>query len=447
MRRQANRLILRAVCFIGILLLLFGAMTAVFSNHPDFRIFQSIRGFYEEPADSLQAVYIGSSNCYAFWNSLVAWKNYGLTIFPYTCSQMPFEAVEYIMREVRKTQPNAMFIVNVNSMDFDDLCDTYIHHILCDMPPSENKTALKNHLCDVLGMSWSERLQFDFSWITMRQYWTQYLDRGLIPRVDGMKAASHYDGYLTKFFNNKRRYRQSETRAPITENQRTHLDRLMDFCEAEGIRVLFVVVPRGERTLDALGRINTACDVIRERGHKLLYLTDQVDAMHIDLGRDFYDLKHTNVHGSIKFTNYLSQYLVSEFGLEDRRGDPAYESWAEGWERYWPIIAPYVLDIELDTAKRDFSLAAPTGVKLTQAEDGAVQLRWKPVKGADGYCVYAKAGESGPWQRVCVAEACEYVDATCQPGTEYHYTVVPVSGSGDAMRYGVFSPAGQSITL
>jgi hypothetical protein len=221
----------------------------------------------------------------------------------------------------------------------------------------------------------------------------------------------------------------------------------MDFCEAEGIQVLFVVVPRGERTLDALGRINTACDVIRERGHKLLYLTDQVDAMHIDLGRDFYDLKHTNVHGSIKFTNYLSQYLVSEFGLEDRRGDPAYESWAEGWARYWPIIAPYVLDFEPEAGSRDFSLAEPRGVKVSPAGDGRAEIAWRPVKGAEVYCVYRKEGTKGVWERVAATEDCAFTDGGLRGGVEYRYTVVPARRSGEDLLYGNFSTFGQSITL
>ena len=118
-RRQVKRSILKIVAFIGIFIILYAAMTAVFSNHPDFRIAQSIRAFYDEPADSLQGVYIGTSTCYAFWNALMAWKNHGLTVFPYTCAGMPLYATEYVIREVRKTQPDALFIVNINSVVYD----------------------------------------------------------------------------------------------------------------------------------------------------------------------------------------------------------------------------------------------------------------------------------------------------------------------------------------
>ncbi len=441
-----KRSILKIIAFTGIFILLFAAMTAVFSNHPDFRIAQSIRAFYDEPAGSLQGVYIGSSNCYAFWNALVAWKNHGLTVFPYSCASMPIYATEYVIREARKTQPDAVYIVNVNSVDYDDLDITHIYHIMSYMPESDLKAELRDHLCDLLGLTRSERMELYFPWIRMRQYWTEYLDEGILPRVDGLKGASYYDNFLSRTFDLTRRYKITEKRTPISDNQRACLEHLMDYCEAEGVKVLFVSVPRGERSAESLGRINTACDLIRARGHDLLYLTDQADAVHLDLSQDYYEIKHTNIHGSIKFTNYLSEYLIKTYGLEDRRGDPAYASWDAGLARYLEIIAPYVLDFELALGNRDFSLAAPRSVKVAPAEAGRAEITWKPVKGAEVYCVYRKAGAKGAWERVGESEACALVDDDLADGAAYRYTVVPARRAGPGLMYGNFSTFGRSLT-
>lgn len=445
-RQRAKRGIIRVIAFIGIFILLYCGMTAVFNNHPDFRILQSVGGFYEEPAGSLHGVYIGSSNVYAFWNALVAWKNYGLAIYPYTCPSMPFYATEYIMRDVRKTQPDAMFIVNVNHLDFDDMGIAYIHHILSYMPESENKAALRDHLCDLLGLSWSERLEFYFPWVRMRQYWTEYLDEGILPRLDGLKGASHYDNFLSGVFSIQRRYRKTEKRAPLSDNQRECIEHLLDYCDAEEVRVVFVCVPRGERTAESLGRINTACDIIRQRGHSVLYLTDQVDAVNLDLTQDFYEIKHTNIHGAIKFTDFLSEYLIDAYGLEDKRSDAGYESWNEGWERYREIIAPWVLDFEMEVGQRDYALAIPRGVKVSAGEDGAVKLRWNPVDGADAYCVYLKAGKDAAWQKVSMSEECAYEDAATDLSADCRYTVVPVRRSGGKLLYGNFTVSGMSVS-
>ena len=97
--KPKKRYSLRVVLFITIFLILFITLLWLFSNHPDHRIYQMIGGFYEEPEDSLDGVYIGSSNCYAFWNHLVAWENYGIAVYPYASGSQPFYAAEYLIRD------------------------------------------------------------------------------------------------------------------------------------------------------------------------------------------------------------------------------------------------------------------------------------------------------------------------------------------------------------
>ena len=95
-------------------------------------------GIYEEPENSLDAVYIGSSNCYAFWNPNIAWEEYGIAVYPYCCSTQPLLATEYLIKEARKTQPNAVYIVNINTLG-DAVSDVVIHRLLDFMPLSKNK--------------------------------------------------------------------------------------------------------------------------------------------------------------------------------------------------------------------------------------------------------------------------------------------------------------------
>lgn len=445
--QHAKRIILKTIAFIGIFIILYSGMATVFSNNPDFRIYQSIHGFYEEPAGTLQGVYIGSSNCYAFWNALIAWEKYGLTVFPYSTPSMPFYATEYIIREVRKTQPDAVFIINVNHLDFDDMSAAHIHHLTDYMPNSELKTELREHLCDLLGLSRWDRLEFDMPWMRMRQTWWLYLEEGLAPKLDGMKAACYYENYLSRVFDMTHRYRYSDQRSPLSDNQTACLEQLLDFCEAEAVPVTFVSVPRGERSGESLGRINTACDIIRDRGFTLLYLTDEVDAVHLDLRQDFYETKHTNIHGSIKFTDYLSKYLIETYGLKDLRGDAAYRSWDEGWARYRAILAPFVLDFELEVDRRDYSMAMPRGVKIETQPDGRVNMRWSPVRHAEGYCIYYRASEQGVWQLLTTTEACACEGVTAEPGIPYYYTIVPVREVDGKTLYGNFSVNGHRVQL
>lgn len=41
---------------------------------------------YKEKENSLDAVYIGSSKVYAYWNPNIAWNDYGIAVYPYNCA-------------------------------------------------------------------------------------------------------------------------------------------------------------------------------------------------------------------------------------------------------------------------------------------------------------------------------------------------------------------------
>ncbi|MGI5850084.1 MAG: hypothetical protein ACOX8Q_08505, partial [Christensenellales bacterium] len=59
---------------------------------------------------------------------------------------------------------------------------------------------------------------------------------------------------------------------------------------------------------------------------------------------DFYDARHTNIKGAIKYTNYFGKYLLDNYHLEDHRGDDRYSSWDESYKKYIEIVNSYFKD-------------------------------------------------------------------------------------------------------
>ena len=102
-----------------------------------------------------------------------------------------------------------------------------------------------------------------------------------------------------------------------------------------------MTVPRAEKDEERLSQINQLNAMIEERGYDTLYLMDQTDEMGIDITTDFYNRNHTNVHGSIKYTQYLSEYLIENYGFEDKRFDEAYKSWDKGYKKYFCTLLLY----------------------------------------------------------------------------------------------------------
>ena len=63
---------------------------------------QLIQGFYEEPPGTLDAVYLGASHVYTFWQAPIGWHQRGIAVFPFSSASQPITAVPYLIEEVKK---------------------------------------------------------------------------------------------------------------------------------------------------------------------------------------------------------------------------------------------------------------------------------------------------------------------------------------------------------
>lgn len=458
--------IIKTVLFALIFILLFSYVSQVVTYPSDYRNYQWIGGFYEEEEESLDAVYIGSSNCYAFWNSMTAWDEYGIAVYPYSCNAMSFIATEYLIKETRKTQPDALFIVNVNTISELTVTIEKVHHLLDYMPFSLNKLELIDALADAGDFTTEERMECIVPMLRYHSRWSDLNKKDFNYKVDGMKGSSAYSTFLKTYVDTTDRYVLTDETAEVPEIYAEALESLLDYCDEEKVNVLFVTVPRAEKDEERLKQINKINELIAERGYDTLYLIDETDAIGLDITTDFYNRNHTNVHGSIKYTQYLSEYLIENYGFEDKRGEEAYKSWDKGYKKYSKKIAPYVLDIELDAEHRDYSLAKPAKLNAKAGED-EVEVTWKAVDGAKEYAIYRKEGEKGVWQRLTVTTKTTYKDVLTtedelleeaasltaeendesQEPTIYTYTVVPYYRQSGEKYYGNFAYLGVSVEL
>ena len=56
-----------------------------------------IKGFYFEPKETIDAVYIGNSSVYYYWQAPWAWKKYGIAVYPFSSGGQPIEAIPYLI--------------------------------------------------------------------------------------------------------------------------------------------------------------------------------------------------------------------------------------------------------------------------------------------------------------------------------------------------------------
>ncbi len=448
--------VIRTVIFLVVLAALVYLVSGLMSHgSTNISNLQRFKGFYEEREDSLDAVYIGASNVYTFWVAPIAWDHYGITVYPFSSSSQPLEAAEYLIREARKTQPDALYIVSINCIDrtYEDvethgyLSSPVIHYTSDALPASATKFQMLQRLTDLAGIPQKERLEFYFPLLRYHGRWNELQkDDFFAGRSDRVKGAIINNTYLGHSEDTTGKFRATERHQALPDGLRESIERLLNYCSQEEVKLLFVTAPQAITDESLLGQFNTINDMAKAWGFPVLDMLDCMDELDLNPVVDYYNTNHTNLHGGVKVTDYLSRYLLENYGFEDKRDDPAYTSWNEAYETYVEKISGSLLDYEYEETSWDMTLTAPALSNIS-VNGTTLSFSWKAVGEADGYGIFRKPA-NGSWERIGTNDpnTLSYADETCVPGERYFYTVTAFRLENDSVVWGDHDFQGKNAT-
>ncbi|MBQ6019789.1 MAG: hypothetical protein IJL26_06365, partial [Clostridia bacterium] len=112
------------------------------------------------------------------------------------------------------------------------------------------------------------------------------------------------------------------------------LSEILEFAERMNLQLLFVNTPH-LIDLDTAMRMNTLHAKLKKAGIPYLdFCTKKGENIcSFDKDKDFRDTSHTNYWGAKKFTDYFAAYLQKQYGLNDRREDPAFDFYADAYKQ------------------------------------------------------------------------------------------------------------------
>lgn len=444
---------------VGLLLcfaLILNGLDTLLVHPADNRSYSMIGGFYEEEEKSLDAVFVGSSTTYADWNSLIAWEQYGITAYSMTSPAQPLFAAKNLCIEARKTQPDALYVFNLVTLcEYFDDDQFFANHALLDyMPFSFNRLMLSKALCDNMDYKYSENFEYFFPIVRYHDQWENFNGKKFHLGYDGVKGTAHYGGWLRDKKDETEAYNYTDKVSDFKPEHSKIADCVNDltaYLKKENVKALFITTPTNGKDAFVYEYINKACEMCEKAGFPVLNLQSRkaLDEIGIDLSRDFYNNNHLNIHGSVKITKYLSEYMVENYGFKNKRGDKSYsagKSWDEAYKNYLPHISPFSLEQEY-TLKIDNHFTCP---KIFAENKGGsnVYLHWKAAQGADGYAIYKKSADKEPYSLVTEGELSElcYNDK-CDKGKTYTYVVIAYKGKGDSRIWSTYYGKGENITV
>lgn len=433
----------KATVFIILFLVFFRSTSRILISCSEYS-YPMIAKFYDEHPDSLDAVYIGASGVFASWCAPLAWEKYGITVWSFASTSQPLSSAKYLIEEARKTQPDAVYIIALNFYSATPK-EVPIHNIVDYMPLSLTKIKLTNSLTEKGGFPLKDSMEFYVPLIRYHSRWNALTREDFIFPNGNLKSGCVHST-LNSVSDITDGVYSTTDRAELPRGSLEVLEDLFSYCKSEQLQVMFVFTPTFDMEYDGIALKNTVIDLCNTHGFEVMDQAELRDEIGLDMQRDFFNYTHTNVHGAIKVTNYLAQYLIERYDFKDKRGEQAYSSWDRAYEDYTNIIAPYVLDVEWQGNILDGELSAPVLTDIV-VEGTSVVLSWEAVEGASGYRVYRKT-KGLAWEAVAtVDENIMYYTDVCDISGSYTYTVIPFQERDGIMHWGCYDYTGISVEV
>lgn len=337
---------IKVIAFILIFVVCFFTVQGLLTGDVDTRDYRRIDGFFKQRDNSLDAVFLGSSATYAFWTPAVAYREHGITVYSLSNAKQEILTAKYLIDDARKSQPDALYIVNLVSVT--EQYNFRIHSVLDGYPNTINKFKMIHYMAELGDYTLGERMEFYFPIIRFHDRWSDLYTFDFKKTEEKYKGSSTYNNFVSNTVDCSGALFDYDERVPVSDQLRDGVNDLLDYCEEENVKVLFVLTPQAVNDKTKRGQQNTLKDIVIERGFDMLDMNELVDEMGLDVKVDYYNRDHTNLHGSIKFTDYFSRYLIENYGFEDKRGNENFADWEKDSNAYYKLVEKNFSEADLE---------------------------------------------------------------------------------------------------
>mgnify|MGYP002553374376 FL=1 len=316
---KKKTIVFRFFLFFVFFILLFLVVSEVLKDKrivQEYDVSAKVKGFYEEKEDTLDFVFVGSSQLYADIAPAVLFSEYGITSYDFCANEQPLWISYYYIKEALKHQKPKAIVLDVFTVYGAEYEEEGVNHInIDDLPWSMNKVqAIWNGV--------PKDLQYSF-FLTLTKYHDTWntLDESKIESSFYHKR-NVYRGYSP--FTVRHAYGETAPdevvmqteREPVPDRARLWLDQIVELTKEEGVDLILIKTPNGNADRQKL--YNSVSDYAKEK-----------DIPFVNMNTVFDGEAHINVLQAEKVSRYIGGYLAAHYKITDKRKDAAFADWAE----------------------------------------------------------------------------------------------------------------------
>ena len=344
---KKTTIFLRFTVFVLIFAVLFLTVTEVLRDKRvelEYDVTSKVKGFYEEPENTLDFVFVGSSQLYASIAPNVLFEEFGITAYDFAANEQPMWISYYYIKEALKHQSPKAIVLDVFTMYGDTYEQEGATRInLDDLPWNLNKIqAIRASVPRENRASfYFELVKYHDTWNTLdahkiqSSFWDKRnVYRGYSPFVVAHDYAEAAPDEVVM---------QTE-REPMGAMAKEWLDKIIDLCREENVDLILIKTPNGHAERQKL--YLSVEDYAKEKQVPFLNMNTLFDGE-----------AHVNVLQAEKITRYVGEYLCGQYEIADKRKDPAFAQWHEDG-RYFYHKKDMCVQVSTDDLKEYFEALA-----------------------------------------------------------------------------------------
>lgn len=320
-------------------------------------------GFYLEDEDTLDVVFIGSSELYNDFSPGIAYGEYGFTSYALGTPEGSAALWEWQLEEVLRHQSPQLIVVEINAALFDNAealyKDAVLRHFLDNIPLSRNKiNAIK--ALPLQDNAISYYVPF------IKYHGSADIGSSWLSAKTELQMESRGYSLLKGIYTNPKSIDPNQELIDVTNDNSTldllpdaeiYLRNFLDHCKEKGLNnVIFTRLPHRINSAEKYARYqrcNRAAQIIQEYGFPFINFEGKNEELGLSVHSDYYDNDHLNIAGQQKFTRYFSEYMINHLGLSPRElTSEQVTAWNESYSytlRFYDYVNHYPLDPNFDT--------------------------------------------------------------------------------------------------
>lgn len=324
----------------------------------------SVQQLYHTQENTIDVVFAGSSHCYCSVYPEYLWRDYGYAAFDMAISGQDKTANYFSLLELLKTQSPQVIFVEMYALLYDGYSqEGNSYRNLLSMRNSVNSIRMIQEAVDR-----ERQMDYLLRWPIVHTRYAELTRYDFVqydPSIYG-RGANWGWGQGTGAW--PEAAKTCGDAAPLSEENRRWLDRLLAMGAENNVDIVFFVAPMQVYN-DEQAIYNGAAEYVTAAGAEWIDFNKLYEEIGISSNTDFEDAYHCNAYGAEKVTAYMGRYLQQYYELEDHREDMAYAAWDQSLQLYQHCETAEVLE-QLDMESYLLALPELEGMKIILSLDG-----------------------------------------------------------------------------